>query len=186
VVQTTRQAKRHEAPAALAERWRAEAAERGVDVPELREVLGRDRHAPNDPAGGGGGPGAEATMEGTVVGGVFDRLASPQGLTAQASTFARPEVIAALGEQLVGAGRTEPEELADRFLAERAVSVVADRTVGERRWSTPELLEVEQRLVADALARAANRPPCVPPRRSARPLASIPPSGRTMPAWSAT
>src|SRR6266516_1611899 len=57
VVQTTRQAKQHEAPAALAERWRAEAAEHGVDVPELlREVLGRDRHAPNDPAGGGGGP----------------------------------------------------------------------------------------------------------------------------------
>jgi len=154
VVQTTRQAKRHEAPAALAERWRAEAAEHGVDVPELlREVLGRDRHAPNDPAGGGGGPDAEATMEGTVVGGVFDRLASPQGLTAQASTFARPEVIAALGEQLVGAGRTELEELADRFLAERAVSVVADRTVGERRWSTPELLDVEHGLVASALER---------------------------------
>src|SRR6266542_1975731 len=154
VVQTTRQAKRHEAPAALAERWRAEATEHGVDVPELLcGVVGRDRPAPNDPAVAGDGPGADATTDGTVVAGVFYRLASPQGLTAQASTFARPEVIAALGEQLVGAGRTELEGLADRFLTERAVSVVADRTVGERRWSTPELLEVEHGLVASALER---------------------------------
>jgi hypothetical protein len=36
-----------------------------------------------------------------------------------------------------GAGRTELEELTDRFLAERAVSVVADRALEERRWSTP-------------------------------------------------
>ncbi len=158
VVQTTRQAKRHEAPAALAERWRAEATEHGVDVPELLcGVVGRDRPAPNDPAAAGDGPGADATTDGTVVAGVFYRLASPQGLTAQASTFARPEVIAALGEQLVGAGRTELEGLADRFLTERAVSVVADRTVGERRWSTPELLEVEHGLVASALERRSEQ-----------------------------
>jgi conjugative relaxase-like TrwC/TraI family protein len=42
---------------------------------------------------------------------------------------------------------------ADRFLAERAVSVVADRALEERRWSTPELLAVEQRLVATAVDR---------------------------------
>jgi hypothetical protein len=30
--------------------------------------------------------------------------------------------------------------MADRFLAERAVSVVADRELEERRWSAPELL----------------------------------------------
>jgi hypothetical protein len=38
-------------------------------------------------------------------------------------------------------------------LAERAVSVVADRALEERRWSTPELLAVEQRLVASATGR---------------------------------
>jgi conjugative relaxase-like TrwC/TraI family protein len=153
VVQATRQAKRQEAPAALAERWRAEAAEHGVDVPELlRGVLGRDRHAPSGP-GAGDGTTAETTVEEAVVAGVFDRLAAPQGLTAQASTFARPEVIAALGDQLVGVDRTQLEGLADRFLEERAVSVVADRTIGERRWSTPELLEVEHALVASALER---------------------------------
>src|SRR6266540_1724192 len=141
-----------------ADRWRDEATEHGVDVGELlRKVVGRDRQAPNDPAAASDGPGADATTDGTVVAGVFDRLASPQGLTAQASTFARPEVIAALGEQLAGADRTELEGLTDRFLEERAVSVVADRTVGERRWSTPELLDVEQGLVASALERRSEQ-----------------------------
>src|SRR6266536_3177695 len=154
VVQTTRQAKQHEAPATLAERWRAEAAEHGVDVPELlRDVLGRERQGTSGPAGDD--QVATTTTDATtpLVAGVFDRLAGPQGLTAQASTFARPEVIAALGEQLVGADRTQLEGLADRFLEERAVSVVADRTVGERRWSTPELLDVERALVAGAMQR---------------------------------
>jgi AAA domain len=54
---------------------------------------------------------------------------------------------------LAGAGRNELEELADRFLAERAVSVVADRTLEERRCSTPDLLAVEQRLVTAATGR---------------------------------
>jgi conjugative relaxase-like TrwC/TraI family protein len=154
VVQTTRQAKQHEAPAALAERWRTEATQHGVDVPELlRGVLGRERRTTNGPTAGND-QATNSTTDATtqaVVAGVFDRLAGPQGLTAQASTFARPEVIAALGEQLVGADRTELEGFADRFLEDRAVSVVADRTLGERRWSTPELLEVEQGLVAGAL-----------------------------------
>jgi len=157
VVHTTRQAKQHEAPAGLAERWRAEAIQHGVDVPELlRGVVGRERQATTDPATGDGQAAnttADAATGTGVVAGVFDCLAGPAGLTAQASTFARPQVIAALGEQLVGAGRTELEGLADRFLTERAVSVVADRTIGERRWSTPELLEVEQGLVAGALER---------------------------------
>jgi conjugative relaxase-like TrwC/TraI family protein len=148
-VHSTRQAKQHEAPAALADRWRAEATEHGVDVPELLcGVLGRDRQATNDPAAGDGGTADEAG-----VAGVFNRLADAQGLTAQASTFARPEVIAALGDHLVAVDRAELERLADRFLEERAVSAVGDRTIGERRWSTPELLEVEQRLVAGAMGR---------------------------------
>ena len=88
---------------------------------------------------------------------VFDRLASPDGLTAQASTFARQDVIAALGGQLAGATRAELEELADRFLTERAVSVVAERALEERRWSTPELLAVERRLVAAAIGRAGEQ-----------------------------
>jgi len=142
VVHSTRQAKRQEAPATLAERWRAEAHEYGADVPGLlRDVLGRRGDA--EP-----GPDTETNPAGT-----FDQLAGPQGLTAQASTFARQDVIAALGAQLVGADRTRLETLADRFLEERAVSVVAERSVEERRYATPELLQVEQRLVAGALGR---------------------------------
>ncbi|HEX8857671.1 MAG TPA: AAA family ATPase [Actinomycetes bacterium] len=137
---------------ALAERWRAEAAEQGVDVPKLlRGVFGRDRLTASGPAGDG--LATDATADAAVVAGVFDRLAGPQGLTAQASTFARPEVIAALGDHLVAVDRTELESLADRFLEKRALSVVAEGTVGERRWSTPELLEVESGLVAGALER---------------------------------
>jgi hypothetical protein len=81
---------------------------------------------------------------------LFDRLADQDGLTATASTFARQDVIAALGGQLAGATRPELEELADRFLAERTVAVVADRALEEHRWSTPELLATEQRLVEAA------------------------------------
>jgi hypothetical protein len=88
---------------------------------------------------------------------LFDGLAGPEGLTATASTFSRPEVLATLGAGLAGAGRTELEELADRFLAERAVSVVADRALEERRWSTPDLLAVEQQLVTSAIGRTGEQ-----------------------------
>jgi AAA domain len=115
----------------------------GATTPDIlvRQVTGRTRDHNRDLA------------ERTVAE-VFERLACPDGLTATASTFGRQDVIAALGGQLVGVGRAELEELADRFLVERAVSVVADRAVEERRWSTPELLAVEQRLVAAATGRA--------------------------------
>jgi ATP-dependent exoDNAse (exonuclease V) alpha subunit len=62
-----------------------------------------------------------------------------------------------LGAGLAGAERTQLEELADRFLAERAVSVVADRTLEERRWSTPDLLGVEQQLVIAATGRTGEQ-----------------------------
>jgi hypothetical protein len=95
----------------------------------------------------------DQTVSNAVTGQLLDRLADPDGLTMHASTFTRPDVLVALGAGLAGAGRTELEELADRFLAERAVSVVADRTLEERRWSTPDLLAVEQRLVTAATDR---------------------------------
>jgi hypothetical protein len=153
VVHSTRQAKQQEAPAILAERWRTEATALGVDVPGLLgDVLGRDRQATCDLTTADGSAGGDLADE-TMVARVFDRLAGPQGLTAQASTFARHDVIVALGCQLVGADRARLEALADRFLEERAVSVVAERSLEERRWSTPELLEVEHGLVAGAQAR---------------------------------
>jgi conjugative relaxase-like TrwC/TraI family protein len=146
-VQATRKPKQHETSDTLYGRWRAEAAERGVDADTLvRTVTGRTADRPQD-----------RTVSAEVTGRLFDRLAGPEGLTATASTFARPEVLVALGAGLAGAGRTELEALADRFLTERAVSVVADRALEERRWSTPELLAVEQRLVTSATGRTGEQ-----------------------------
>ena len=108
---------------------------------------------------------------------VFDRLAGPDGLTATASTFARQDVIAALGGQLAGATRAELEDLADRFLAERTVSVVAERALEERRWSTPELLAVEQRLVAAATGRAGEQTAVVSHEAVRAALAAHPTAG---------
>ncbi|MGH2813627.1 MAG: MobF family relaxase, partial [Actinomycetota bacterium] len=142
-VQSTRKAKQHEPPDSLYGRWRAEAAERGHDPDTLvREVTGRTPNRDD-----------ERTVSADASGRLFDRLAGPDGLTAAASTFARPDVLVALSAGLAGAGRAELEALADRFLAERAVSVVADRALEERRWSTPELLAVEQRLGQNATGR---------------------------------
>jgi ATP-dependent exoDNAse (exonuclease V) alpha subunit len=132
-------------PDTLYGRWRTEASERGQDPDTLVwQVTGRVRQQDQD------------LSEATVVE-VFERLAGPDGLTATASTFARPEVIAGLGGQLADATRAELEELADRFLTERTVAVVADRALEERRWSTPELLAVEQQLVAAATDRAGEQ-----------------------------
>jgi AAA domain len=50
-------------------------------------------------------------------------------------------------------GPAELEVLADRFLAERAVSVVSEHAIGERHYATPELLEVERRLIDAAVSR---------------------------------
>jgi conjugative relaxase-like TrwC/TraI family protein len=142
-VQATRKPKLHEAPDTLYDRWRQEAAERGVDPDILvREVSGRTANRVQDQT-----ESADATVR------LFDQLAGPDGLTERASTFARQDVLVALAAGLAGARRTELEELADRFLAERAVSVVTDRALEERRWSTPDLLAVEQRLVTSATGR---------------------------------
>jgi conjugative relaxase-like TrwC/TraI family protein len=140
-VHVTRKPKDHEAADTLYGRWRTEAAERGHDPDTLvRQVCGRTHYR-------------DQGLSERTVAEVFERLACPDGLTATASIFARQDVLAALGGQLVGAGRVELEDLADRFCAERAVAVVADRALEERRWSTPELLGVEQRLVVAATGR---------------------------------
>jgi conjugative relaxase-like TrwC/TraI family protein len=139
-VQATRKPKQHETPDTLYGRWRTEAAERGHDADTLvRTVTGRTANRNQN-----------RTVSMEVTGQLFDRLAGPEGLTEHASTFTRPDVLVALGAGLAGTTRAELEELADRFVAERAVSVVADRALEERRWSTPDLLAVEQRLVTSA------------------------------------
>jgi conjugative relaxase-like TrwC/TraI family protein len=167
-VQATRKAKQHEPPDTLYGRWRTEAAERGVDADTLvGTVTGLTADRPQD-----------RTVSAAVAGRLFDRLAGPEGLTAQASTFTRPDVLVALGAGLAGASRTDLEALADRFLTERAVSVVADRTIEERRWSTPELLAVEQRLVTSATGRTGEQTTRVSHQAVGEALAAHPTAGQ--------
>jgi conjugative relaxase-like TrwC/TraI family protein len=164
-VHATRKAKQHEAPETVYGRWRGEAAELGTEADTLvRQVTGRVRDR-------------TVRVSDQTVQEVFARLAGPEGLTAQASTFARQDVIVALGAGLVGATRGELEALADRFCAERAVSVVADRALEERRWSTPELLGVEERLVAAAVNRSRERAGVVAPEAVREALAAHPTLG---------
>jgi conjugative relaxase-like TrwC/TraI family protein len=142
-VHATRQAKRHEAPETLYERWRTEARALGIDPDRLvRQVSGRAREQ-------------DQGVSNLGVKRAFGRLAGPEGLTAGASTFARQDVVVALGGELTGAGPAELAALTDRFLAERAVAVIDDRAEPgtERRWSVPDLLSVERALVAAAQAR---------------------------------
>jgi conjugative relaxase-like TrwC/TraI family protein len=164
-VQATRKAKQQETPETLYGRWRAEAAERGTDADALvRQVSTRT------------GDRDQGVSERTVAA-VFAHLACPDGLSATASTFARQDVLAALGGQLAGAGRAELERLTDRFLTERAVSVVAERALEERRWSTPELLAVEQRLIAGAIGRAGEHTAVVSHQAVRAALAAHPTAG---------
>src|SRR5829696_1489247 len=166
-VQMTRKPKEHEAPDTLYGRWRAEAAERGVDPDSMvRTVTGRTPDRQQD-----------RTVSAAVAGRLFDRLAGPDGLTEHASTFTRPDVLVALGAGLAGTTRAELEALADRFLAERAVSVVADRALEERRWSTPELLAVEQRLVESATGRTDEQTAVVTHEAVCEALAAHPTAG---------
>ncbi|MDF1598100.1 MAG: MobF family relaxase, partial [Acidimicrobiia bacterium] len=123
---------------------------------------------------------------------VFDRMASAEGLTAQASTFGRADVVAAAAEALPDGGRrAQIEGLADTFLhradvipilpthpttdplsdlpldlepseLERLLEVVNSANapimrrangdtfpglVNERRYTTTELLTIEQRII---------------------------------------
>jgi conjugative relaxase-like TrwC/TraI family protein len=142
-VHATRQAKRHEAPETLHDRWRSEARARGIDPDRLlRQVSGRAGEQDRE-------------VSHLALKRAFNRLASPEGLTASASTFARQDVVVALSAELTGAGPAELGALTERFLAERAVAVIDDRAEPgtERRWSTPDLLNVERALIAAAEAR---------------------------------
>jgi AAA domain len=128
-------------------RWAAELAEQGVGERQLAEVCR-------------GGRGRLATAQ--EVRQVLEELAGTEGLTEQASTFTRMDVVDALAKRLPVApsaqqALTQAEEAADRFLAERAVRVAHDRRLGVERFSTPELLALERQLVDGATRRAGER-----------------------------
>jgi conjugative relaxase-like TrwC/TraI family protein len=128
-------------------RWVTELADAGIGERELRAALT-------------GGRGRLATPE--EVARALTELASPEGLTASASTFTRADVVDALAKRLPVAptarqALTQAEEGAERFLGERSVLVGRDARLGVERYSTPELLEGERRLVAAATQRREER-----------------------------
>jgi conjugative relaxase-like TrwC/TraI family protein len=107
VAHATRPAKTHHTPETLHGRWQAEAREHGHEPERLvAEVTDRAERQP--------------AVDRLAITRAFDQLASPDGLTANASTFARREVLVALGGQLAAIGPAQLEDLTDRFLAERA------------------------------------------------------------------
>jgi hypothetical protein len=144
----TRAPKDHsESEASVYGRWTAELAELGVGERQLAEVC----------QGGRGRPASRTELDAAL-----DTLAGPDGLTGQASTFTRTDVVDALAKRLPVAASAEQalaqaEAAADRFLAERAVRVAYDRRLGVERFSTPELLELERQLVDGATQRAGER-----------------------------
>jgi conjugative relaxase-like TrwC/TraI family protein len=144
----TRAPKDHrESEQSIYRRWARELAEQGVGERQLAAVCSSER----------GRPATRAELDA-----VLSALAGPAGLTEQASTFTRTEVVDALAKRLPVApsaqeALTQAEEAADRFLEERAVRVAHDRRLGVERYSTPELLRLERQLVDGATQRADKR-----------------------------
>jgi conjugative relaxase-like TrwC/TraI family protein len=149
----TRQPKdRSEGEEALYARWARELGEAGIGERELTAVCQ-------------GGRGRPATPE--EVSAILDELAGPAGLTAQAATFARQDVVDALAKHLPVAESPEQvaeqvEALTERFLAERCMVVTRDRRRSEVRYSTPDLMVLEQRMLTHAVERQTEQTQLLP------------------------
>ena len=143
----------------LEQQWQTRALEAGWDPAAVNNTLGHHQPSP---------------LDRRDVAQLYAQLAGPHGLTEQASTFTRRDVLRAIAEQHPdGAARHRIEALADDFLDSPAVVPVVDagtrlchrdvmrrpdgRLVSgdpnEARYSTPELLAIEHRLVDTALDR---------------------------------
>jgi conjugative relaxase-like TrwC/TraI family protein len=133
---------------ALDAKWQAEASELGFGADEVARCFDRTAE-----------PERSVDLDTEFV-----ALAGPLGLTRQASTFGRGEVVEAMSERLPACSATNIEHAVDSFLASSHVHPLArDRSVGESvtrrsgdrtrsgdfaRYSTPDLLAIEHRLLA--------------------------------------
>jgi conjugative relaxase-like TrwC/TraI family protein len=132
----TRRAKdRAVRPEALAPEWRLRAAKLGLHEARIGRLFDRENLAP------------------TAWEAAFEELVAPTGLTQNESTFGRREVLQALCQR-AGQGATvqELERAADAFLRSPWVVPLANGQRVERRYSTVELVETEQRTVSTAVA----------------------------------
>ncbi|MCW2985661.1 MAG: conjugative relaxase, partial [Conexibacter sp.] len=143
----TRRSKDYNVPTnRLREEWRARASELGLDQDTLDLVL--SRKAPGRPTE----PDLAATAE---------DLAAPGGVTENASTFDRRDVLRDWAEaHREGASIELLEALADRWLtSSHAIQLERGdkrQHLGGARHSTPEMLAVEDRIITHAVARRAS------------------------------
>jgi conjugative relaxase-like TrwC/TraI family protein len=162
------------APARLRRRWIAQARRLGFDPRRLDE-LGRiaqaraagfdadllaehARTASHDALTAGGQ--AFASRHHLDSAGIAEQLASPRGLTFEDASFSRGHVIQGYAAGLTGPATAEDATAevlchADQFLADPAKAVLlhaVEPRTGEPRYSTPELLAVEARLIDAAVA----------------------------------
>jgi conjugative relaxase-like TrwC/TraI family protein len=132
----TRRRKSYDVPVhRLRAEWRARAAEHGLDRDQLEHLLRYGTHGrqPEDPS----------------LRWVVRELEGPEGLTAQASTFGRREVLRAVAEAYPdGARVADVERLADAFLARATIL-----GLGDGRYTTVELARTERDLLAGAQQR---------------------------------
>ncbi len=115
--------------------WRARAAEHGLGRYELQALLDH--------------PTPDLALHEVRA---FDRwLASPEGLTEKDSTFDRRAVLRAFAEHhQQGITLPEIETRADAWITDHAVNITPDlpETGTRARWSTPDMLTTEERLIA--------------------------------------
>jgi conjugative relaxase-like TrwC/TraI family protein len=150
----TRAAKlKHVATGDLRDDWREQVRANGLDVDHLADVLHRvEGQQPDDPVEDVNRRAAPALTENAST---FGRRDAVQGVAADArlglpvaDVLERTSALLRSSEVLpvVGAVR-------DQDVIRRADGVVAPVPLDERRWSTPEMIAVESRLVANALER---------------------------------
>ncbi len=165
----------------MREVWEAKATEVGLDPSALADVLDRvPRSAPALVPGSVPGLVPDSVPDSVPAPGqdrVADELLGSDGLTAKASTFDRRDVLRGIAERMpAGATVPEIEAMADDLIARAEVvqlinpikgtgvlgssvirrndGTVVATALDEHRWSTVELIRLEQHLVDRAVARS--------------------------------
>ena len=139
----TRRAKDYSVtPGLLLGEWRERAARLGLTRRTIQKLVGRTDYHP-----------VNRDRESAIAG----ALVAATGLTAQASNFGRREVMQAICAHLrSGASVDTIEELADRFLTSDlilALTPASDAGASESRFTTPEMLSVETKVIDIAFRR---------------------------------